>query len=53
MNAGRSSIHQPKPEIYMPDIDMESVGSRRSRLQDYDREHREQGDKRLPQVATA
>ena len=53
MNAGRSAIHQPEPEIYMPDIDMESVGSRLSRSHDYGREHLDQGNKRLPHVATA
>ena len=30
MNAGRSSIHYPEPEFFMPDIDMDSVGSRLS-----------------------
>ena len=50
MNVGRSSIHHPKPEIYMPGIDMESVGSRLSRLHENGREHRDQGKKRLPQV---
>ena len=28
MNAGRSASHQLEPEIYMSDIDMESLGSR-------------------------
>ena len=37
----------------MPDIDMESVGSRLSRSHDYGREHRDQGNKRLPHVVTA
>ena len=37
----------------MPDINMKSVGSRPSRSHDSGREHREQGDKRLPQVETA
>ena len=37
----------------MPDIDMESVGSRRNGSRDYGHEHREQGVKRLSQVATA
>ena len=32
---------------------MESVGSRPSRSHDYGREHRNQGNQRLPQVATA
>ena len=52
MKAGRSAIHQPEPKIYRPDIDMESVGSRPSISRDYCREHRDQGNKRLPQVAT-
>ena len=50
MYVGRSAIHHPKPEIYMPGIDMESVGSRLSRLHENGREHRDQGKKRLPQV---
>ena len=37
----------------MPDIDMESVGSRPNGSHSYGHEHREQGGKRLPQVATA
>ena len=37
----------------MPDIDMESVGSRPKGSHDYGHEHREQGGKRLPHVATA
>ena len=37
----------------MPDIDMESVGSRRNGSHDYGHKHREQGGNRLPQVATA
>ena len=37
----------------MPDIDMESVGSRPNGSHDYGHEHREQGCKRLPQVVTA
>ena len=37
----------------MPDIDMESVGSRPNGSHDYGHEHREQGGKRLLQVATA
>ena len=36
----------------MPDIDMESVGSRPSRSHDCGLEHRERVDKRLPQMAT-
>ena len=42
MNSGRPAIHQPEPEIYMPDIDMESVGSRPSRSHVYGGEHRDQ-----------
>ena len=53
MNAGRSANHQPDPELDMPDIDMESVGSRPKGSHDYGHEHREQGGKRLPHVATA
>ena len=53
MNAGRSANRQSEPEIYMPDIYMESVGSRLSELEDHDHERRDQGGKRLPQVATA
>ena len=37
----------------MPDIDMESVGSRRNGSHDYGHEHQEQGVKRLPQGETA
>ena len=37
----------------MPDIDMESFGSRLSRSHDHDYKHRDQGNKRLPPVATA
>ena len=37
----------------MPDIDMESVGSRYNGSHNYGHAHREQGGKRLPQVATA
>ena len=37
----------------MPDIDMESVGSRPNGSHDCGHEHREQGGKKLPQVATA
>ena len=43
----------PESEIDMPDIYMESVGSRLNESHDNGREHREQGGKRLPQVATA
>ena len=53
MSAGRSAIHQPKPEIYMPDIDIESIGSNYSRSHDYGREHRDHGNTILPQVETA
>ena len=48
MNAGRWATHQPEPEIFMPDIDMEWVGSRPSRSHDYGGEHRKQGENRLP-----
>ena len=51
--AGRSANYHPEPETYMPDIDMESVGSRAGGSRDYGPEHREQGTSRLPQVATA
>ena len=37
----------------MPDIDMESVGSRPNGSRDYGHEHREQGGKRLAQLVTA
>ena len=53
MIAGRSAIHQPEPGICMPDIDMETVGSRLSRSHNYSREHREQENNRVLQVATA
>ena len=53
MNAGRSANRHLEPEIYMPDIDMESVGSRLSGSNDHDRERRDLGSKRLPHVATA
>ena len=53
MNAGRSAIHQPEPEIYIPDMDMESVGPRPSRSHDSGHEHRDQGNSRFPQVETA
>ena len=53
MSTGRSSSHQPDPEIYMLDIDMDSVGLRLSRSHEHDRERRDQGIRRLPQVATA
>ena len=46
MNAGRSSIHPPDPEIDMPDVDMESVGSRLNRSHDHHRERRGQGNRR-------
>ena len=52
MNAGRSAIHPPEPVIDMPDVDMEPVVSRLSRSHDQDRARRDQGNKRLPQVAT-
>ena len=45
MTAGRLAILQPDQEIYMPNIDMESVGLRTSRFQDYNREHLDQGNK--------
>ena len=41
MNAGQTVNRHPEPDIDMPDIDMESVGSRPSRLHDYGHEHRE------------
>ena len=50
---GDRLVTNPTPDIYMRDIDMESVGSRPSRSQDYGLEHRKQVNKRLPQVATA
>ena len=53
MNAGRSVNRHPEPEIYMPDIDVESVRSRPNGSHEYGHAHREQGGKRLPQVATA
>ena len=53
MNAGQSSNRLPEPEIHMLDIDMESDGSRPNGSNDYGHELREQGGKRLPQVATA
>ena len=53
MNAGQTVNRHPEPDIDMPDIDMESVGSRPNGSHDYGHEHREQGGKRLPQVATA
>ena len=37
--------------VGMPDVDMESVGSCPSRAHDYGREHQEQGNKRVLQVA--
>ena len=52
MNAVLSAIHEPKLDIYMPDVDMESVGSLPGKLHDYGREHRDQDKKRLPQVET-
>ena len=42
MIAGRSAIHPPDPEIDMPDVDMQPVGSRLSRSHNYDRDHRDQ-----------
>ncbi|CAI5733429.1 unnamed protein product [Hyaloperonospora brassicae] len=53
MNGGRSAVHPPESEIDLPDVDMELVGSRRSRSHDHDRARRDQGNKRLPQVSTA
>ena len=52
MNAGRSVNRHPEPEIDMPDINMESVVSRPNGSHDYDHALREQGGKRLPEVAT-
>ena len=53
LNAGRSAVHQPEPEIYRTDIDMESVEPRPPLPHDYDREHQEQVIKRLQPLATA
>ena len=53
MNAGQSVNRHTEPEIHMLDIDMESDGSRPNGSNDYGHELREQGGKRLPQVATA
>ena len=53
MNAGQSVNRHPKPEIYILDIDMESVGSRLKGSYDYGHAHREHGGKRLQQVETA
>ena len=53
MNYGRSVNRHPEPEIYMSDIDMGSVVLRPNGSHDYGHAHREQGGKRLPQVATA
>ena len=52
MNAGRSAIHHLKMMIYMPDIKVESVEYRPSRSHYYGRDHGEQGNKRVLQVAT-
>ena len=53
INAGRPSCHLTEPDIYLPDIDLASVGSRPSRSNDYGREHREHGNKRVLQVTNA
>ena len=53
MNAGQSVNLHFEQEIDMPDIDMKSVGSRPNESHDYGHELREQGGKRLPQLATA
>ena len=52
MSVGRSDNHPPKPETDMPYVDMESVGFHLSRSHDHDRERRDQGNKKVPQVAT-
>ena len=53
MSAGQSFYRHPELETNMPDIDMESVGSRPNGSHDYGHKHREKGGKGLPQVATA
>uniref|UniRef100_A0AAV1UZH6 Uncharacterized protein n=1 Tax=Peronospora matthiolae TaxID=2874970 RepID=A0AAV1UZH6_9STRA len=53
MNAGQLINRHPEPEIHMPDIDIESIGSRPSGFHDYGHAFREQGGKRIPQVAKA
>ena len=50
ITSGRLSIHQPEQEIYMLNIDMESVGLRTSRSQDYGRKHLDQGNRILIQA---
>ena len=52
-NAGWSANRQPEPKVYMPVIDIESIGSSLSRAHDYGHELRESVNKRLPPVATA